>query len=178
MADKISGAAGYEAVAKLSTVECWALLEGTRMGRLALLDDSGGPELIPVNFTSHEGLLYIRTVDDPRLRHIEVQPHVAFLVDGNEGETHWSVLVRGDAAQVTADDEIRRSGVRQLTTATPTPRPFFIRIEPSTITGRRFREGGDPGQPARPGTGPIDWSATGHRATRPNPIPHLPPFEE
>lgn len=166
-------------VDKLSTAECWALLEGTRMGRLALLDSSGAPELFPVNFTSHEGFLYIRTANDSKLRHIRQRPHVAFEVDGNEGHTHWSVLVRGEAAQVTLDDEIRRSGVAKLSTASPTPKPFYIRIEPSTITGRRFQEGvSDPGFVAGPGTGPIEWEPGSDRATRPNPIPHRPPLHE
>jgi hypothetical protein len=102
---------------------------------------------------------------------------VAFEVDGNYDDVHWSVLVRGEAAQITTDEEIRRSGVAQLTTASPTAKPFYLRISPAEVTGRRFRER-TPAVVSGPGTGPIDRSATSDRSTRPNPIPHLPPFEE
>jgi nitroimidazol reductase NimA-like FMN-containing flavoprotein (pyridoxamine 5'-phosphate oxidase superfamily) len=144
---------------------------------MALLDAAGEPELFPVNFTTNEGLVYIRTANDSKLLHLRARPRVAFEVDGNIDDMHWSVLVRGDAAPVTLDDEIRRSGVSQLTSASPTAKPFYIRIAPSAITGRRFREGDADGS-ARPRTGPIDRSSAVPRSTRPNPIPHLPPFEE
>ncbi|KAA9152954.1 pyridoxamine 5'-phosphate oxidase family protein [Microbacterium lushaniae] len=175
MVDSSPGANRDHRIEQLTTAECWALLERTRMGRLALLDASGAPELFPVNYTSHEGFLYIRTANDSKLRHIRVNPGVAFEVDGNEDDIHWSVVVRGAAAQVTTDDEIRRSGVAQLTTASITIKPFYIRVSPSVLTGRRFRERGaaDRQEPTAP---PADRGVP--RSTRPNPIPHLPPFEE
>lgn len=166
------------AVEKLSAAQCWGHLEGTRMGRLALLDASGEPELFPVNFLTSEGLLYIRTANDSKLRHIRARPTVAFEADGNEHDLHWSVLVRGDAVQVVIDEEIRRSGVAQLSTASPAAKPFYIRITPSSITGRRFREGIDVRTRFPLPTGPVDRPAVVPRSTRPNPIPHLPPFEE
>lgn len=177
MVDDTPGAGRGDLVERLSPAECWALLRGTRMGRLALSDPADDPELFPVNFTSRDGRLYIRTAGDSKLRHIRDHPRVVFEVDGNAGDTHWSVLVRGVAGQVTADEEIRRSGVAHLTTATPTPKPFYIRIDPSTISGRRFQEGSEVRRSSAPGTGPIEWKPT-DRATRPNPIPHRPPFEE
>lgn len=177
MVDNTPGTSGPGAVEKLSTAECWGLLEHSRLGRLALLDAMGEPELFPVNFTSNEGFLYIRTANDSKLSHLRMRPRVAFEVDGNIDDFHWSVLVRGEAEQVTTDEEIRRSGVAQLTTASPTSKPFYVRISPAEITGRRFRER-TPGSVSGPGTGPIDRSAVPDRSTRPNPIPHLPPFEE
>src|SRR3546814_14144906 len=87
----------------------------------------GEPELFPVNFTSNEGFLYIRTANDSKLRHLRMRPRVAFEVDGNIDDVHWSVPVRGEAEQVTTDAEIRRSGVAQLTTPSPTAHPFLVR---------------------------------------------------
>lgn len=177
MVDNTPGTNHSGIVERLTTSECWNLLEHARLGRLALSDPLGEPELFPVNFTTNEGFLYIRTANDTKLRHLRVRPRVAFEVDGNIDDVYWSVLVRGDAQQVTTDEEIRRSGAAHLTTASPTIKPFFIRIAPAEITGRRFREAG-PAVVSGPGTGPIDRGALSDRSTRPNPIPHLPPFEE
>ena len=39
----------------------WSLLQMPQVGRLALVDGDGVPEIYPVNFTTHEGAIYLRT---------------------------------------------------------------------------------------------------------------------
>ncbi|KAF2412288.1 hypothetical protein B1729_15860 [Microbacterium sp. B35-04] len=130
-------------VERLETSECWTLLQEAHLGRLAVIHADGAPDVFPVNFTTHEGSLFVRTARDAKLLHIAQHPLVAFEVDGETADTRWSVVVRGRAARVTSDDELRRSGVRGLESWNPTPKLFAIKITASAVTGRRF--------PKRPG---------------------------
>jgi len=112
-------------------------------GRRRIVAD-GAPDVFPVNFMTHEGSLFVRTARDAKLLHIAQHPLVAFEVDGETADSRWSVVVRGSAARVTSDAEIRRSGVRELSSWSPTTKLFAIKITANTVTGRRF-----PKQPGR-----------------------------
>jgi PPOX class probable F420-dependent enzyme len=79
----------------------WALtmLEEARVARLGLLDDAGGPRVLPVTFVLHDGALW-SAVDrkpkrDPnrepaRVRHLRRDPRAALTVDRYDDD--WSVL--------------------------------------------------------------------------------------
>lgn len=129
-------------VATLSTSECWRLLETQRLGRLALIDAAGEPRIYPVNFASRDGVLYIRSANDAKLRFLRARPMVAFEVDGQDGDERWSVVLRGEAARVDADAEIRTSRETDLRSMSPTPKPYVIRLHARSVTGRRFPERG------------------------------------
>lgn len=133
------------AVVELSTSECWRLLETETLGRLALVDASGEPRIYPVNVAVRDGVLYLRSAGDAKLRFLRSRPAVAFEADGGESGDRWSVVVCGHAAVVETDAELRRargSGVRSMS---PTPKPYVVRIAPRSITGRRFPEREAPG---------------------------------
>jgi nitroimidazol reductase NimA-like FMN-containing flavoprotein (pyridoxamine 5'-phosphate oxidase superfamily) len=132
-------------VVELSTSDCWRLLEAESLGRLALVDASGEPRIYPVNVVVRDGLLYLRSAGDAKLRFLRSRPAVAFEVDGVDGGDRWSVVVRGHAAIVETDAELRRArdgGVRSMS---PTPKPYVVRIAPQRVTGRRFAERTAPG---------------------------------
>lgn len=174
MTDHTPGTGDTDPIEALSTAACWALLEAQNLGRLALLDLAGDPEVFPVNYATFEGSLYIRTANDSKLRHQRAHATVAFEIDGDDGDAWWSVVVRGAASQLMIDDEVRRSGIALLRTASPTAKPYFLRLEPSAITGRRFRNDA-PGGPREEAP---DAEEQVPRSTRPNPIPHRRPFGE
>lgn len=125
---------------EVGTAECWRLIETQRLGRLALVDAAGEPVIYPVNFAVADGILYIRSAHDAKLRLLTSPPTVAFEIDGEEAGERWSVVVRGEAAHVDLDAELRRSRETGLRSMSPTPKPHVIRIAPRTVTGRRFRE--------------------------------------
>ncbi len=164
--------------ARLRTAECWALLQIPQIGRLALVDGDGVPEIYPVNFTTHEGAVYLRTARDSKLRHLHVRPAAAFEIDGENDDTRWSVVVRGAAAQLRDEDEIRESGVMDVVSLTPTRKPYVIKITPHSVTGRRFAKDLGPA-PAETAAQSADAEAPGRprpkRSERPDPIPHHPP---
>ena len=152
-------------VERLQTADCWTLLQEARLGRLAVIHADGAPDVFPVNFTTYEGSLFVRTARDAKLLHIAQHPLVAFEVDGETDDSRWSVVVRGSAARVTSDAELRRSGVRELESSSPTPKFFAIKITASTVTGRRF--------PKRSGRADPLIAFEGHvRADAPPEAPH------
>lgn len=159
----------------LTTAECWRLIEASRLGRLALVDPRGDPEVFPVNFTTHEGVFYIRTASDSKTRHIRSHPVVALEIDGEDGGAKWSVLVRGEAIGVSTTEEVRRSGVDTLQSDSPTTKPYVVRIDPRTVTGRRFVVSVKPAAAPRPLRQVIH---TGDESGRPTPIPHARPFPQ
>lgn len=174
-------------VERLSTAESWRLLETASLGRLAIDRDDGAPDLVPLNYRVHSGTLVMRTAPGGKLRSIALHPAVAFEVDG-ENEVHrWSVVIRGVAQRMSVDAEIEESGVLDLVSASPTPKHDFIRLTPSSVTGRRFakpefRDGG-PGRPAQHGeqVRPTPQQAArtdapAAHADKPSPIPHRPPL--
>jgi PPOX class probable F420-dependent enzyme len=68
----------------------WAneLLESGRVGRLGLLDDEGGPRVLPVTFAVAEGRIWSaiddkpkRTAEPARLRFLRRDPRAALTVD-------------------------------------------------------------------------------------------------
>lgn len=178
---------GDSAITELGTAECWSLLESVSIGRLAVTGLDGAPDVFPLNFTVHNGALYARSAHGAKVLDIATRPAAALEIDGEDDESHWSVVVRGAAARVDHDAEIRESGVLRLGSVNPASKPHVIRLTPATVTGRRFKKGvqtaedGSGGSAvAREGdaaTEPVvtDTTATRSRAERPTPIPHFSP---
>lgn len=173
---RANGDAELPLLEELTTAECWALLQEAHLGRIALVDAAGKPEIFPVNHVVHEGALYLRSARGTKLSHLRQHPDIAFEVDGGDGSVRWSVILRGTGEQVAMDDEIRRSGALRLQTDIPSVKPFVIRLSPTVITGRRFHVDATP-PAAAPGWVPVPEPA-GDRAARPHSIPHRPPVLE
>lgn len=122
---------------ELDTDACWARLEGESFGRLGVSTDTG-VDIFPINYSVHDRQLFIRSAPGSKLMHIALHPRVAFEVDGIHAGMHWSVVVKGEATRLMSDDEIEESGVLELHTATPTGKWNFVRIRPTSVTGRQF----------------------------------------
>lgn len=175
-------AAGAE---RLDTAECWRLLEGERLGRLALSDADGVPDVFPVNFIAFEGALYVRTAPGTKLDRVRAQPATAFEIDGGDDSSRWSVVIRGTASLVRDDAEFRASGAGRLVPWSPGRKPFAVKITPGSVSGRRF-----PARDVAPAThesqvvdppvqagAPEPAPSTG-APRRPSPIPHRPPLDD
>jgi nitroimidazol reductase NimA-like FMN-containing flavoprotein (pyridoxamine 5'-phosphate oxidase superfamily) len=85
---------------------------------------------------------------------------VAFEIDGTDAaaRTGWSVLIRGEAIEVTDPAELARLRKLPLDPWAPGPKTHHVRILPAVLTGRRIRppaashQGSEPqpGDVARP----------------------------
>ncbi|MGB3829981.1 MAG: pyridoxamine 5'-phosphate oxidase family protein [Ornithinimicrobium sp.] len=123
----------------LSVSQCWEALRGARFGRVAI-DHDGAPDIFPVNHIVDHGSVVYRT-SAGALFTATVHHDVAFEVDGFDADTStaWSVVVRGRASERQQMDEVLQTLSLPVTPWQPGAKPRFVRIEPTEVSGRRFR---------------------------------------
>jgi hypothetical protein len=161
-------------VEELDTAHCWRLLEATTLGRLAIEGHDSHPDVFPVNYLVHNGNLFIRSAPGSKLRSIAKHPAVAFEIDGETANYHWSVVVHAVAHRMHVDADIEASGVLDLVSSSPTPKGDFLRLTPETVTGRRFRKHHHAGHVPLTASDQVDPHAG--RDLKPDPIPHFSPL--
>ena len=143
---------------ELTKSECFALLAGERLGRVAVVDDRG-PVVFLVNFVLDRHMVVFRTDEGTKLDAACRGSQVAFEIDGTDAATRtgWSVLVRGEVIEVTDLAELARLRKLPLDPWAPGAKTHYVRILPAVLTGRRIcPPGGAPhrgGEP-RPGAAP------------------------
>jgi len=126
---------------ELSESECKELLAGRHFGRLGVMSD-GSVIIFPVNYVFADGRVAIRTDPGTKLSAAALG-RVAFEIDevDEPARTGWSVLLQGTGYDVTDSIDTASEQVRQFPVDTwvPGDRASWLRIEPSSITGRRIR---------------------------------------
>jgi nitroimidazol reductase NimA-like FMN-containing flavoprotein (pyridoxamine 5'-phosphate oxidase superfamily) len=122
----------------LTADESWALVDAAPIGRLAVRAGDG-IDIFPVNFTVRERTLYFRSAPGSKLVDITHASAVAFEIDGEHRRTHWSVVVQGTAERMSFDTDIEASGVLDLETMTSSAKWNYVRIVPTSVSGRRFK---------------------------------------
>ena len=132
-----TGAALSDRIDELSAADCWALLRGTGLGRLATAVD-GFADIFPVNYFVHEESILFRTAPGSKLVNIALNPCVAFEVDGVDTRWHWSVVIHGKAQQLLSQSDVIESGVMELVSWSPTAKHDYVRITPDDVNGRRI----------------------------------------
>jgi len=145
---------------ELTKSECFALLAQERLGRVAVIDDRG-PAVFPVNFVLDRHMVVFRTDEGTKLDAACRGSRVAFEIDGTDtaARTGWSVVVRGEAVEVTDPAELARLRRLPLDPWAPGAKAHYVRILPAKLTGRRILAPG-----SRPG-----------RRSEPRPWPQPPP---
>ncbi len=127
---------------ELTADECLRLLDDHTFGRLAFMDHVGVlPMIVPVNYVLHDDRITFRTGAGSKLGTALRGEPVAFEVDGLDpaDRTGWSVLVRGHAEVVTDTLELAALWETPLQPWAPGAKPYYVRIEPRRISGRRIR---------------------------------------
>lgn len=144
----IDAAGGEVRWQELTRSECFELLAREHLGRVAVVDDCG-PVVVPVNFVLDRYMVVFRTDEGTKLDAASRGSRVAFEVDGTDSVAHtgWSVLVRGEAVEITDPAELARLRKLPLTPWAPGPKARYVRILPTALTGRRiFASSGPPGR--------------------------------
>jgi uncharacterized protein len=137
---------------ELDESACWALLRSAEVGRLAVVVDRR-PEIFPINHVVDHATVVFRTAEGTKLDW-GAGRDVAFEVDGYEpdnGEA-WSVVVKGRAREIKQMYEALDALELPLFPWHASSKPHIVRIEPTEITGRRFRVAESPSRtPAHEG---------------------------
>lgn len=141
--------------AVLPTEECWRLLRGDSVGRLAVWVNDH-PEIFPINYKVDHGSLVFRTGAGTKLASALGQP-VALEADGadTDGGVAWSVVVKGPATALTRTPELLDSVGQLLFPWETGQKDHFLRIVPESVTGRRFKI-----------AAPLTWGGPLDEATR------------
>jgi nitroimidazol reductase NimA-like FMN-containing flavoprotein (pyridoxamine 5'-phosphate oxidase superfamily) len=127
------------AVENLDHSECWRLLRGVSVGRLAVWVGDH-PDIFPINYKVDHGSLVFRTADGTKLQAATGDTPVALEADGVDPDTGvaWSVVVKGQAAPVQNPQEVLDTIGLLLFPWEAGKKEHFVRITPDTVTGRRF----------------------------------------
>lgn len=129
--------------ADIDEAGCWRLLGEARMGRLAMAP-AGDVNIFPVNFVVSDGALYFRTAPGEKLLELAVNPSVAFEIDGFDADSAYSVVVKGIAERLETQTEIDEADKLPLTPWIPTLKYRWVRITPTSVSGRSFTRGPEP----------------------------------
>ena len=126
---------GVGRLEELTHAECLALLAQGGVGRIAVASPLGPPEVAPVNFILDGDAVVFRSDSGTKL--LLLQRGVGtFEIDGADLEhgTGWSVVVKGRAYEPShwETDHLR------LTTFAAGPKRHWVRLVPSSVTGRRI----------------------------------------
>jgi nitroimidazol reductase NimA-like FMN-containing flavoprotein (pyridoxamine 5'-phosphate oxidase superfamily) len=140
----------------LAPDECFLLLRTRDLGRIAF-DVESQPEIFPINYAMEGRIIVFRTAPGTKVDYVP-KAKLAFEVDDWDPKLGigWSVVVKGLAEDVTRDlgrnaEHIRRVSVHSLA---PGERWHWLAIQPSEVSGRRFRVRAGPQRRAR------DWRAS------------------
>lgn len=125
---------------ELAETDCLRLLRSVEVGRLAVRLSDGGVDVFPVNFGVDGDTVVFCTAAGSKLSSIEAEPIVAFEADHFDWyeRTAWSVVIRGTASLVPDQGELVEVVEGTLAPWQAGPKPYFVRIVPSSTTGRRF----------------------------------------
>lgn len=124
-------------VTRLTDDQCWALLERERFGRLAT-NALGVMDITPINYTTDNRTLLLRTAPGSKLLELTVNPDIAFEIDERGTGFAWSVVLKGRARMITDPHEIAVVERAGLQTQIATEKSIWVRIEPSAVSGRHF----------------------------------------
>ncbi|SFT99846.1 pyridoxamine 5'-phosphate oxidase family protein [Arthrobacter sp. ov118] len=124
----------------LTMDQCWSLLETETVGRVALIVDNH-PEIFPVNFVLTRRAIVFRTSGGTKMWGAVTAKPVAFEIDGYDApnETAWSVMARGEAELVENQEEKDAADAQLLEPWQPGDKPYYVRVAPKALTGRRFK---------------------------------------
>lgn len=132
-------------VAQVREDTAWGYLASEQLGRLAVIDQDGKPDVFPINYAVDGESIVFRSAEGSKLDDLAINNHVCFEVDGWDEETGWSVIVSGRAEVVTDETELRLLAALPLLPWVPTIKKNYVRITPDTeISGRTFRFGDEP----------------------------------
>ncbi|MCW2526212.1 MAG: hypothetical protein JWM76_1072 [Pseudonocardiales bacterium] len=126
--------------AGLNERDCWALLRSQSIGRLAVYANEQ-LDIFPVNFVVDHATIVFRTSRGTKLSALTVSDTVAFEADGVDviDGSAWSVVIKGPAAPIIKPQELLDTVHLSLAPMESHPKPMFIRVQATEISGRRFK---------------------------------------
>jgi len=139
---------GNEPLEELSESECWTLLRTVDVGRLATPTGHGGVDVFPVNHVVDQGSIVFRTALGSKLTNALDAAEIAFEADNaavrfdeqvDRGDDPWSVVIHGTAELIRRLTELFDTFELAVRPWHVSDKPYFVRLVPTGVSGRRFR---------------------------------------
>jgi nitroimidazol reductase NimA-like FMN-containing flavoprotein (pyridoxamine 5'-phosphate oxidase superfamily) len=134
----------HEPLEELSESDCWTLLRTVDVGRLAAPTRRGGVDIFPVNHVVDQGSIVFRTAAGTKVTEAVEASEVAFEADNAacsydaQFDDPWSVVVHGVAELITIQTDLFDSFELSVRPWHISNKPYFIRLVPTSVSGRRF----------------------------------------
>lgn len=130
-------------IVPLTERECWDRLAEQQLGRL-VTHVGDVLDVFPVNYTVDEHSLVFRTAEGSKLTEVTINEDVLFEVDEYTDTDAWSVVVRGRAHRLDTAAEVEAADRLPLKPWVPTLKYNYVRIVPTSLSGRDIRRGEEP----------------------------------
>ncbi|MBL5972855.1 MAG: pyridoxamine 5'-phosphate oxidase family protein [Candidatus Leucobacter sulfamidivorax] len=130
-------------ISQLSDQECWDRLAAQDVGRL-VTHVRDVIDIFPVNYVVDGESIVLRTAEGSKLMELVISEDVLFEVDEHTAEDAWSVIIRGKAKRLEREAEILAADALPLKPMVPTLKRNYVRISPSSLSGRYFVFGEEP----------------------------------
>ena len=126
-------------VDELSESACWTLLRTASVGRLAVWVQDH-PDIFPINYAVDHGTVVFRSGAGTKVSAALSDSPVALEADGYDEETTeaWSVVVKGNVEEISRGQDLLDTIDLPLFPWQAGDKSRFIRIIPTTTSGRRF----------------------------------------
>lgn len=117
---------------------CLELLASHDVGRVAVVMGTA-PLIFPVNYLLDEDTILFRTAEGTKLSGAGTGFRMCFEIDGIDQHARegWSVVVSGMGRRIVEPNELARVRTLPLEPWARGDKPYWIRIRPETMTGRR-----------------------------------------
>lgn len=124
----------------LSPPECYDLVRSAVVGRIAFLAGDHA-EVMPVNYRVDGDDIVFRTDRGTKLDAALTQAKVTFQVDvvDLDAQSGWSVMAIGAAERISDPGELHHVDELGVEPWVQGAKAHWVRIRPSSITGRRIR---------------------------------------
>jgi nitroimidazol reductase NimA-like FMN-containing flavoprotein (pyridoxamine 5'-phosphate oxidase superfamily) len=132
-----------QTVAYLDDQQCWAQLGEQELGRL-VTRVGDALDIYPVNYVVDAESIVFRTAEGSKLFELAINDEVLFEVDDHSDTEAWSVVVRGHAHRLDTSEEVQVADALPLRPWIPTLKYNYVRIVPTSLSGRRFHRAPEP----------------------------------
>ena len=130
-------------VTVLNDTEAFEHLATQSLGRVVVRrkDDM---DIFPINYVVDGGYVYFRTAEGTKLFSLVLNEDVLFEADEYTEESAWSVIIKGTAEVLKDNAAIQHADTLPLKPWVPTAKYIWVRITPTSISGRAFELGEEP----------------------------------
>ncbi|WP_405218489.1 pyridoxamine 5'-phosphate oxidase family protein [Agrococcus sp. Ld7] len=130
-------------VHEISEAECLKLLSVFEFGRIAFRVGDR-LEVFPINYHADGREITFRTAPGTKLAGVLLADDVVFEIDNIGVREAWSVVAHGRARRLETSSETEAAAALPIYPLIPTVKREFVRIDLTSVSGRRFHRWAEP----------------------------------